>query len=307
MSLIHIHMRITGKLFFALLFAVAANAYGQSWPYASQNEAENLAQIRMHAESGDANAQYDLAWMYDTGGDDQILAKDVRKAAEWYEKAAVQGHAKAQTGLGLLYVSGQGIPQDYVKGVDWLQKAAAQGEAEAQLNLGWLYRDKKGIPEDPTKALQWWQNAADRGFAHAQFILGVIYNNGEIVPKDVAKTIEYWKKAVMQGYPSAQLNLGTMYYLGNGVPKDVDRAANLWQKAAAFGNADAQFNLALAYHQGIGKQKDELLSYVWSNLAVVYGGHENAKKLRDSIELNPEQRKAAEKMFANWQLGKVYR
>ncbi|CAH1385294.1 tetratricopeptide repeat protein [Candidatus Nitrotoga sp. M5] len=307
MSLIHIHMRITGKLFFALLFAVAANAYGQSWPYASQNEAENLAQIRMHAESGDANAQYDLAWMYDTGGDDQILAKDVRKAAEWYEKAAVQGHAKAQTGLGLLYVNGQGIPQDFVKGVDWLQKAAAQGEAEAQLNLGWLYRDKKGIPEDPTKALQWWQNAADRGFAHAQFILGVIYNNGEIVPKDVAKTIEYWKKAVMQGYPSAQLNLGTMYYLGNGVPKDVDRAANLWQKAAAFGNADAQFNLALAYHQGIGKQKDELLSYVWSNLAVVYGGHENAKKLRDSIELNPEQRKAAEKMFANWQLGKVYR
>lgn len=300
-------MRNIGKLLFTLLFTVAVNAYGQSVSSASQNEAESLAQLKMQAESGDPNAQYDLAWMYDTGDDSKILAKDIRKAAEWYEKAAIQGHAKAQTGLGLLYVNGNGVPQDYVKGVDWLQKAAAQGDAEAQLHLGWLYRDSKGIPKDPAKALVWWQNAADRGFAHAQFILGVIYNNGEIVPRNVDKTIEYWQKAVMQEYPIAQLNLGSMYYFGKGVPKDADRAAKLWQKAAAFGNADAQYNLALAYHLGIGMQEDELLSYVWSNLAVEYGGHVNAKKLRDSITLTSEQRKTAEEMFANWQIGKVYR
>ncbi|MFZ1545569.1 MAG: tetratricopeptide repeat protein [Candidatus Nitrotoga sp.] len=300
-------MRNIGKLLFTLLFTVAVNVSGQSVSSASQSEAENLAQLKVQAESGDPNAQFDLGWMYDTGDDSKILAKDIRKAAEWYEKAAIQGHAKAQTGLGLLYVNGNGLPQDYVKGVDWLQKAAAQGDPEAQLHLGWLYRDGKGIPKDPAKALVWWQNAADRGFAHAQFILGVIYNKGEIVPRNVDKTIEYWQKAVMQGYPSAQLNLGSMYYFGKGVPKDVVRATKLWEKAAAFGNADAQYNLALAYHLGIGMQKDELLSYVWSNLAVEYGGHLIAKKLRDSITLTPEQSKTAGEMFANWQIGKVYR
>ena len=137
MSLVHIYMRITGKLLFILLFAVAVSAYGQSMSQSSVNQEaeENLAQLRMYAESGDANAQYDLAWMYDTGGDNKILAKDTRKAAEWYEKAAVQGHVKAQAGLGLLYVNGDGVPMDYVKAVDWLQKASAQGNADAQLNL----------------------------------------------------------------------------------------------------------------------------------------------------------------------------
>jgi TPR repeat protein len=309
MSLVHIYMRITGKLLCTLLFAVAMSAYGQSMSQSSVNQEaeENLAQLRIYAESGDANAQYDLAWMYDTGGDNKILAKDTRKAAEWYEKAAVQGHGKAQAGLGLLYVNGDGVPRDYVKAVDWLQKASAQGNADAQLNLGWLYRDSKGIPKDPAKAFEWWQNAAERGFAHAQFALGVIYNKGEVVPRNVPKVLELWQKAVMQGYPDAQLNLGSMYYFGEGVPKDVVKAAELWQRAAAHGNTDAQYNLALAYYLGSGMQKDELLSYVWSNLAVEYGGNENAKKLRDSITLSPEQRETAEKMFSNWQIGKVYR
>ncbi|MCE9551496.1 MAG: sel1 repeat family protein [Betaproteobacteria bacterium] len=308
MSLVHIYMRITGKLLVTLLLTFAVSVYGQSMSQSPEDQEaqENLAQMRMFAESGDANAQYDLAWMYDTGGNNKILAKDTRKAAEWYEKAAVQGHVKAQAGLGMLYVNGDGVPRDYVKGVDWLQKAAVQGNADAQLNLGWLYRDGKGIPKDATRALEWWQNAAERGFAHAQFTLGVIYNKGEIVPRDVAKAVEYWQLAVTQGYPDAQFNLGSMYYFGEGVPKDVVKAVDLWQRAAAHANTDAQYNLALAYYLGSGKKKDELLAYVWSNLAVEYGGNEHAKKLRDSITLTSDQREMADKMFSNWQIGKIY-
>ncbi len=308
MSLVNIYMRITGKLLFTLLLTVAVSAYGQSMSDspADMEAEQNLAQLKMAAESGDANAQYDLAWMYDTGGNNKILAKDTHKAAEWYEKAAIQGHAKAQAGLGMLYVNGDGMRKDYVKGVDWLQKASAQGNADAQLNLGWLYRDGKGIPKDPAKALEWWQNAAERGFPHAQFTLGVMYNKGEGVPRDVAKAVEYWQLAVMQGYPDAQFNLGSMYYFGEGVPKDIDKAVALWQRAAAHANTDAQYNLALAYYLGSGKKQDEFLAYVWANLSVEYGGNENAKKLRDSITLTPEQREMADKMFSNWQIGKVY-
>ncbi|MEO6421959.1 MAG: tetratricopeptide repeat protein [Candidatus Nitrotoga sp.] len=308
MSLVHNYVRITGKLLFTLLLVVSVGAYAQSMSLSpvDQGPEENLAQLKKSAEEGDANSQYELAWMYDTGANYKVLSKDTRKAAEWYEKAAIQGHAEAQASLGMLYVNGDGVSKDYVKGVDWLQKASAQGNANAQLNLGWLYRDNKGIPKNAAKALEWWQNAAERGFAHAQFTLGVIYNKGEDVPRNVARALEWWQMAAMQGYPDAQLNLGSMYHFGEGVPKDTAKAAELWQKAAAHGNTDAQYNLALAYYLGSGKQKDELLSYVWSNLAVEYGGNLNAKKLRDSIILNSEQREIAEKMFATWQIGKVF-
>lgn len=306
MSSVNTYKRIAAKFFLTILCTVAVSAHSQQWPSAAEQEAQ-LTELRKHAEAGDPNAQYDLGFMYDTGRDDAILSKDTRKAAEWYEKAALQGHAKAQSGLGMLYINGDGVPTDYVMGVEWLQKAADQGDADALLQLGWLYRDGKGIPDDPAKALKWWQNAAEREFAHAQFTLGLIYNKGEIVPRNIAKTVELWKKASMQGYPAAQFNLGSMYYFGEGVPKDATKAVELWEKAGAHGNTDAQFNLALAYYLGSGVKKDEFLAYVWSNLAYEYGGSENAKKLRDSITLTKDQQDLASQMFMNWQLGKVYR
>ena len=309
MTLMHISMRTIGKLLPIFLLGVVFSAHGQLTSL-SQEElgmAEVLAKLRAHAESGDANAQYDLAWMYDTGDNNKILARDSRKAAEWYEKAAIQGHAKAQAGLGLAYVNGRGVTKNDILGVEWLQKASEQGDADAQLELGWLYQDKRGMPSDPTKLLRWREHAADRGFAHAQFSLGLMYYRGDGVKKDIARAVEMWQKAVIQGYPDAQFNLGSMYYFGDGVQKNLSKAIELWERAAASANTNAQYNLALAYYLGVGVSKNELLSYVWSNLAVEYGNNEHAKKLRDSITISSAQRESANKMFLNWQIGKVYR
>jgi TPR repeat protein len=40
---------------------------------------------------------------------------------------AEQGDADAQRNLGIMYVEGEGIPQDITQGVYWLSKAAEQG------------------------------------------------------------------------------------------------------------------------------------------------------------------------------------
>ena len=67
MTLMHISMRTIGKLLPIFLVGVVFNAHGQLTSL-SQEElgmAEVLAKLRAHAESGDANAQYDLAWMYE--------------------------------------------------------------------------------------------------------------------------------------------------------------------------------------------------------------------------------------------------
>jgi TPR repeat protein len=61
------------------------------------------------------------------------------QSAEWYRKAAEQGHAAAQAALGSLYLAGEGVSQDYSLALHWLQKAARKGDDVAQYALGKMY------------------------------------------------------------------------------------------------------------------------------------------------------------------------
>ena len=102
---------------------------------------------------------------------------DLRKAAE-------QGDASAQYGLGGAYDNGEGVAQDKVEAVKWYRKAAEQGGAEAQYNLGSAYDLGEGVGKDKVEAVKWWRKAAEQGNAMAQFLLGFAYRTGVGVAKD---------------------------------------------------------------------------------------------------------------------------
>ena len=85
-------------------------------------------ELRYLAEQGEPRAQYDLGLLYDTG---EGVPQDSREAMKWYQLAAAQGEERAQYNLGLMYANGQGGPQDYVQGYYWISVAAAQGNAHA--------------------------------------------------------------------------------------------------------------------------------------------------------------------------------
>jgi TPR repeat protein len=53
---------------------------------------------------------------------------------------AESGDAKAQFQLGRDYVLGDGVPQDFAQASLWYRRAADQGFAEAQSSLGSAYR-----------------------------------------------------------------------------------------------------------------------------------------------------------------------
>jgi TPR repeat protein len=57
---------------------------------------------------------------------------DYATALRLFHLLAEQGNAVAQSMLGVMYGSGQGVPQDHVQAVMWLRKAAHQGDASAQ-------------------------------------------------------------------------------------------------------------------------------------------------------------------------------
>lgn len=89
----------------------------------------------------------------------------------WFEKAATQGFAPAQNDLGLCYVRGEGVEQDYKKAVYWFEKAAEQNNAEALHNLANCYSDGYGVTEDKDKATGLYVRAAKLGNDSAEAIL----------------------------------------------------------------------------------------------------------------------------------------
>ena len=140
-----------------------------------------LGSLRQRAEQGDAQAQADLRFRYDTG---EGVPQDDVEAVRWYRLAADQGHAPAQSNLGVMYDTGRGVPQDDVEAAKWTRLAADQGHADAQSNLGVMYADGQGVPQDDVEAARWTRLAADQGHARAQYNLGVMYSTGRGVPQD---------------------------------------------------------------------------------------------------------------------------
>jgi TPR repeat protein len=79
------------------------------------------------AESGAAEAAYLLAWMHRTGTNFEASAT---MASEWYRRAASAGSALAQFSLGLMCISGDGVPQDYDEALKWLSLATITGDSK---------------------------------------------------------------------------------------------------------------------------------------------------------------------------------
>ena len=78
-------------------------------------------------------------------------------AVVWYEKAAEQGHLKAQHNLGALYGNGQGIKQDFVTAYKWLLLSYRGGYKDSQQGLDWLkpQMNSNQVQEAEQQADQW--------------------------------------------------------------------------------------------------------------------------------------------------------
>lgn len=93
--------------------------------------------------------QYSIGKMYALGyGTEQ----DFQKAAEWYEKAAVDGNPFAAYALGCLYRRGQGVEKDEARAIAYFQAAAARGNEYAQRLLDSLHSTADGQGWSATNA-----------------------------------------------------------------------------------------------------------------------------------------------------------
>ena len=80
---------------------------------------------------------------------------------------AEEGDAEAQFNLALMYEKGDGIKQDKQKAFYWYKKAAEQGNAEAQYRLAVMHDKGDGIEQNRSLAQNYYQQACDGDFQEA--------------------------------------------------------------------------------------------------------------------------------------------
>ena len=112
---------------------------------------ESIESLRLRAEQGNADAQYELGFTY-WGGEgvpeDQEKAlwlyrleieqgePNPQEAARWYRAAADQGNHPAKVNLASMHHAGLAKTQDNKELVWWYRAAAARGKTYAQHQLG---------------------------------------------------------------------------------------------------------------------------------------------------------------------------
>jgi len=94
--------------------------------------ADAMRELRLAAEAGNAEAEELIGVMYALG---LGVARDDVRALEWYLRAAMKGHAGAQSGVGWYYEIGRGLPApDLVRAYLWYALSAIGGDPDAAIS-----------------------------------------------------------------------------------------------------------------------------------------------------------------------------
>ena len=247
------------------------------------NYEKALAYLKKSAEeSEDADAQNALGSMYSEG---RGVAQDFAKAAEYFERSAIQGNMYAQNSLGRIYEMGFGREKDLSKAFYWYKQASEQGDDLATENLMRLqgadipYMGSYEIPGTtvkPAEVMDKIKTDAEQGDFEKQCIIASSYLQGILVPKDEKKVIELLTKYAEEGNPLAQYELGACYNSGLFVKRDNKKAFQYFLNAARQGHVSAKYNVGMAYYYGTVVNQNVRKSFQWL-LSAAEDGHPDAQ------------------------------
>lgn len=216
----------------------------------------HIPTLKLLSEAGIPDAQYELGVRY-------VKEEYYTRAFECFSKAAEQGDAKAQEGLGELYYKGLGVEQNYTEAFKWFSKAYKQGNTKAQTFLAQMYYNGEGVEQNYVEAFKRFSKAAKQGDLEAQHYLGAMYFKGEGIEQNYAEAFKWISKAAEAGHSGAQSNLGNMYYEGEGVEQNYAEALKWYEKAADQGNGFAMYQLGVMYRNGEGTYKNYNEAFRW--------------------------------------------
>lgn len=152
--------------------------------------------LREAAANGDAKAMFEIASRYTDG---RGVTKDLKTAAQWYQKASDKGFAPAQFRLGSFFEKGLGVERSAAKAKELYQLSADQGNASAMHNLAVLFASGAAGPADNDSAAKWFVKAAELGVSDSQYNLGILAAKGMGVPQSLEESYKWFALTAKSG------------------------------------------------------------------------------------------------------------
>jgi TPR repeat protein len=292
------------------------------------------------AKGGDADAQYNLGSVYETGFG---VKADPDEAVRWYKEAAEKDHQLAQLKLGIMYILGDGTRQSIIKGTNWIRSSADNGNQFAKVlyekvlspdvvrdmtaeeiikkvrpfvDLGEKKSTEKLLAileKDKQKAKEKEPELAERFTGKSKNTLGqeveiannvpeFIENKGRTVI-DVDSNLALLQREANAGNADAQYQLGRMYDAGDKLERDRQKAVTWYTSAANQGHAESQYRLAIAYLYGIAVPKNTSMGESWLTKAA----NQNHPVAKEMLPIYMANRSAnvSTSIALSWYLEKV--
>jgi TPR repeat protein len=146
-----------------------------------------------------------------------IANEDFEKACELLRPLAEKKNLSAQTILGILYIRGQGVEEDFNKGLSMIMDAASQGHEQAKglaaalcrelahtgnvkamYNMGYMCLKGWVGEQDPNKCIKWLEKAAEEGHIRSARVLSEIYTKGSFGITPDKEMASYWSNMAQE-------------------------------------------------------------------------------------------------------------
>ena len=304
------------------------------------DEAKHL--LSLAAESGNTEA---MQYLRDMVRNTSATFRNAASITEFHAKLndAAAGHIPSQYEVGMAYLKGNGVDADVKLAAKWLRRAAMNDHSEAQYILSQLYRDGVGVEKNRKRALEWLKIASSAGVKEAQKELrsmhlsqSVLYDMEEYAaethhqlplpqssyseastpadpestekaatetpsepaPQQSKRVKTHAKQPAATAEaglvpepeqppfdlqptsPEEQYILANRYLNGTNMEKSAAKAAYWFELAAAKNHVEAQYQIGEMYKQGIGVTASVAKAKFWLNKAA------NADIRKAQISLN---------------------
>lgn len=266
----------------------------------SEEKVAYFRQTLALAESGNAEAQQELAQLYGQGAG---TPRNQDQALAWLTRSAENGHGPAQAFLGAAYVLGNGVKQDRKLGEYWTRKGAAQDVELAHYMLAMHFESIDSSAKEQAHALHWLKFYADNGFIPVYNEIGYRLMKTAADEAQRQEAFGWYMKAAKTLDPSGLNNVAYSYEVGQGVAQSDEAALGWYELAAIAKSPPGQAGLARLLEQGRGgatRQGPKPAPYELYVLAARQGDSEAIERLIEVFERGELGQKADAAQAAWW-------
>ena len=185
--------------------------------------------------------------------------EEMDKAFKYVHKATLYNSPEGERKLGYYYEKGIGCDKDLVKAREYYERAALHGDIKAKYNIGLYYYRHNQYPQ----AFNYVKESADSSYGKALALLGYFYEHAVGGNQDYSLAKESYLKAIELGEKGLYHRLGTYAYYGYGCDKNLDDAFNYFYSGANEEEKECYYYLGVMYSKGEGTKKDQSKAFYW--------------------------------------------